>query len=163
MYPFKPFSTHVQTSTYKYAHHCWKLFFWFFYKNELILCIVVCNLLFFPLKTLAQKIFSYEYLQIYLFLLSGCRAWMHHHLFNRFPLVGQLFCLQFFAITKQVAKNILFIYSGTLIGVFLWGRSLEVKLLGWSQILSVLWLFKSMSTWDTMYTVCGLRNKNART
>lgn len=29
VYPFKSFSTHIQTSTYKYAHHCWKLFFGF--------------------------------------------------------------------------------------------------------------------------------------
>lgn len=140
VYPFKSFSTHIQTSTYKYAHYCWKLFFGFcfvfFTKMNSYYIYWSATCFFFSFKTIAQKVFSYEYLQIYLFLLNSCRAWMHHHLFNRFPLVRQLSCLQFFTITKQVAKNTLFTYSRTLIGVFLWGRSLEAKLLGRSQVLS---------------------------
>lgn len=95
------------------------------------------------------KIFPYAYTQIYFFLLNGSRAGMHHHLFNQTPLVGQLSCLRFFTITEQVARNTLLVHSCILVGVFLWERFLEEKLLGWSQTLSILWLFKSTSIWDT--------------
>lgn len=97
---------------------------------------LICN--FFFTQDHTTKIFPYAYTQIYFFLLNGSQTWMHHHLFNQSPLVGQLSCLQFFTITKQIARNTLLVHSCILVGVFLWERFLEVKLLGWSQTLSIL-------------------------
>lgn len=64
-------------------------------------------------------------------------------------LVRQLSRLQFFTLTKWAARNTLLICSCILVGVLLWERFLEAKLLSWSQILSVLWLLTSTSTWGT--------------
>lgn len=58
VYPFKSFSTHIQTSTYKYAHHCWKLFFgfcfFFFTKMNSYYIYWSATCFFFSFKTIAQ-------------------------------------------------------------------------------------------------------------